>query len=523
MRRLRSCWRSCSTSSVAERRSRPPTGPFPPSSPWVSASFLAEFLVISVVLGILIAVVAWLAARVNARGRLLKALRATALDPHDTYHHQLANVVDELRIAAGEQVLDAVVLRALTVNAVSFASPGEPPCVGVTEGALSRLSRPQLQTVVAHEVAHVASRDCLVATRACLLFLGVQRIAEIYGRPVGVSMIVGYVGICLAALMPLAPIQIGMFWVSVAVLVWTAVWLSFWLAASGGSAVELALSRQREFAADAAAVRYTGDPASLAEALLVIEWQKGAAPAVPRSLASLAIAPAGGRAERWPWRWFDPHPPLAVRIGRIQALAAERGQSLWERRADVERRVRAREHVVTAGSAVAAVAASPAGSPVATAAPLAGATGPVTASQAARCPRCTAELHELIYEGSVIVQCPSCGGVGATGPQVEAILARRDWGFTPEQTRLADMIERHQGARRTDAAGGGGRPRPLSLPWPAADADACECPLCRARMRRSPWSLAYPLPRDHCAACDLNWFDRDEIEVLQALVEHQTG
>jgi Zn-dependent protease with chaperone function/Zn-finger nucleic acid-binding protein len=466
---------------------------------------LAETLGVTIALGLVIAAVAWLATQLGARTRLLRTLRAAPLDPHDTYHQRFANVVDELRIAAGLARLDPVVVRTLTVNAFSIID-SRGACVGVTEGALSRLSRPQLQAAVAHEVAHVASRDCLVATRACLLFLGVRRIAEAHGRGATIAALAGYLAICFAALVPLAPVQIGIFWGLVALLVWTAVWLSFWMAAAGASVVDLALSRQREFAADAAAVHFTADPASLAEALLVIEWQRAAVSAVPRVLAPLLLA-AEGVEHRADWRrWFETHPPLPERIGRLQVLAQQQGQSLWMRRVEVERRVKAREHAVPARDAP-------------------GRAGRLAAAaaDAAVCPRCGGLLHKLVYEGSAIVECTVCAGVGATTPQVEAILVRRDWGFTPEQVRLADLIERYARTAPPQAgAVGAGLGLPDNLPWGFEEVEPSCCPLCETPMRRAPWSLAYPLPSDFCGACDLHWFDRDELEVLQILVERQT-
>jgi hypothetical protein len=116
-----------------------------------------------------------------------------------------------------------------------------------------------------------------------------------------------------------------------------------------------------------------------------------------------------------------------------------------------------------------------------------------------------------------------CGGVGVGTPQVETILVRRDWGFTPEQARLADLIERHaQTAPRPAGSAADARRLPDNLPW-GFDDEPSRCPLCDAPMRRAPWSLAYPLPTDFCGACDLHWFDRDELEVLQILVERQTS
>jgi len=449
---------------------------------------LAEFVAVTVGLGLAIAGVAWLTSRLGARARLLRATRAAPLDPGDVYHRRLANVAEELRIAAGLPTFEPVVVRTLTVNAFSFSHPGG-ACVGVTEGALSRLTRPQLQAVVAHEAAHVASRDCLLATRACLLFLGVRRIAEAHGRGASIATAGGYLAICFLALVPLAPVQIGLFWGIAALLLWSAVWLSFWMTATGASVVDLALSREREYAADAAAVRYTSDPASLAEALLVIRWQHGAVTAVPRLLAPLYLAPAG--VHRLDWRrYFETHPPLDDRIGRLQVLADRQGQKLWERREDLARRLQAREH------------AAPARAQFGAAAP----------ADAALCPRCGGVLRKLLYEGSSIVECATCGGVGATTGQTQAILVRRDWGFTPEQLRMADMV----GRLLEQPPGPRGR-RP-DLPW-SAEHEPSRCPFCDAPMRRAPWSLAYPLPTDFCAACDLHWFDRDEIEVLQILVE----
>lgn len=478
---------------------------------------LVEALGVTVTLGLLIAAVAWLSTRLGARARLLRALYAAPLDAHDAYHQRLANVVDELRIAAGLAQLDPVVVRTLTVNAFSFSDP-RGPCVGVTEGALTRLSRQQLQAVVAHEVAHIASRDCLVATRACLLFLGVRRVAETDGKGATIAAAAGYLAICFAALVPLAPVQIGLFWSLVALLVWTAVWLSFWMAVAGAAVVDLAISRQREFAADAAAVHFTADPASLAEALLVIEWQKPGASAMQRVLAPLFLAPEGV-AHRTDWRRvFETHPPLPERIGRLQLLAQQQGQTLWERRVEVERRVKAREHAVPARVArgrAGRLAAAP--------------------DEAAVCPHCGGLLHKLVYEGSAIVECTVCAGTGATTPQVQAILVRRDWGFTPEQSRMADLIA-HSLAWPSPRGGAAaetaaetpeldrtaiGSP-PLSLPWETERSETSACPFCEAPMRRGPWSLAYPLPTDFCAACDLHWFDRDELEVLQILVERQT-
>jgi Zn-finger nucleic acid-binding protein len=263
-------------------------------------------------------------------------------------------------------------------------------------------------------------------------------------------------------------------------------------------------------------VRYTSDPASLAEALLVIRWQRGAVTAVPRVLAPLYLAPVG--IHRLDWRrYLETHPPLEERIGRLQVLAERQGQRLWERRDDLARRLQAREHAAPPRAPLGASATATAGASESTAALPPGRAARLAAApiDAALCPHCGGVLRKLLYEGSAIVECVACGGVGATTGQTQAILVRRDWGFTPEQLRMADMIEH---LLEQPPRAGGRRP---DLPW-SADREPGRCPFCDGPLRRAPWSLAYPLPTDFCAACDLHWFDRDEIEILQILVERGT-
>ncbi len=137
------------------------------------------------------------------------------------------------------------------------------------------------------------------------------------------------------------------------------------------------------------------------------------------------------------------------------------------------------------------------------------------------CPVCGAALHEVVYEGTTILACLICGGRALNHEQVETILARREAGFTPEQKRLAHAFKTaHLHLAPPQPADD---PVPGSPPAVAPRETALACPQCRTPMRRGPWTARHPVPVDRCSRCDLVWFDHDELEVLQILVEGETG
>ena len=98
-------------------------------------------------------------------------LGAHNLDTRDRYHKRLATIVDEVNVATGSRYkIKPVVIPTIALNAFSMADRDNHAIIGVTEGLLSKLTRQQLQAVVAHEMAHVASGDSLQTTIGCALF-----------------------------------------------------------------------------------------------------------------------------------------------------------------------------------------------------------------------------------------------------------------------------------------------------------------------------------------------------------------
>jgi Zn-dependent protease with chaperone function/Zn-finger nucleic acid-binding protein len=437
----------------------------------------------------------WWLAQLGARDRLYAAMHCRPLDPGDRYHERLANIVEEMRIATGGPRIQCVTVRTVGFNAFAFSDLHGGGVIGVTEGALARLSRQQLQAVVAHEFAHILSGGYVTVTVSCLLF-------GIYS-----SLVEDLDGIADAgADTDAASATLGM--------VPLRSWL--WLMQLASSVVSSALSRERERQADLAAVRYTRDPLALAEALRIIGRHPGGAGYIPEGLAPLCIRATGTLG--WPAvSWRDSHPPLEERIGTLLGVAhvsrpefegqAERAGE------DLERREHWSPAPAPASLAGLDIAASQPGAAAAHAAVPAGVAPPPARGAGMACPSCGAALVRAPYEGIGIALCDQCGGRLVTTSEIGKLLARRDAAFTEGQRRLADLLAAGGDRLRRAAVLARGRPGVSLIP----------CPRCAAPMMRRHYSYEYAVEIDFCTLCDLTWFEKDELEALQVLVERQTG
>lgn len=464
-------------------------------------------------LALAVSLLYWLSAQVGARRRLLTAMHGRPLDPGDRYHERLANVVEEMRIATGAPRIECVTVRTVGLNAFAFSDLHGGGVIGVTEGALARLSRQQLQAVVAHEFAHILSGSYATVTVSCLLF-GVY---SALGEGLEDAMLAS-AGVARAV--PLVAVGVGL-----------RGWL--WMLQVASTVTSAALSREREWQADLAAARYTRDPLSLAEALRIIGRHPGGAGSIPEGLSPLCIRATGSRA--WPAvSWTETHPPLEERIAALLRIAHV-GPAEFERQAAAaSERFDGREHVapgpattptppVLAAAAPLAAALGVAAAPV-TVAPVAAVAGPVSVSGAApagaaagaagmTCPSCGAGLQRAVYEGIDIAVCKRCGGRLVTTPQVGKLLARREVSFTEEQERIADLLTTGGDSLRRAAVLARGRPGVNLIP----------CPRCGSPMMRRHYDYEHAVEIDYCVPCDLIWFEKDELEALQILVERATG
>lgn len=445
------------------------------------------------------AVVYWFGAQVGAKGRLLRAMHCKPLDPDDRYHQRLANVIDELRLASGRRNIECVTVATLGLNAFAFSDLHGGGVVGVTEGALSRLSRQQLQAVVAHEVGHVLSGATVTATVSCLLFGVYSALGERLEDAIGVGVATELAPVAVVA----APLR---------------AWL--WVLELASSVTNAALSREREYEADLAAIGYTRDPLSLAEALQMISRHPGGAGYIPRGLAPLCIRDAD---EAAPWLlpgWRATHPPMSERIRRLLALAAVSPQQFVAQTDQAGERFAKREHWAPSPQAdgapalfADAEAGRPASAPAVATAAVPAASRPAHGLPAgASCPACGGSLAPVDYEGITILVCAGCGGRLVTSGQAGRILARREVGFTEEQQRLADLVVASGDQLRRMAWLERGRPGVALIP----------CPSCGASMLRRHYDYDNAVEVDRCIRCDLIWFEKDELEVLQLLAERRS-
>ena len=175
---------------------------------------------------------------------------------HDV-HPQLFNVVEEMKIAANCPVMPKVyIIDEAAPNAFATGTKPEKCAIAVTAGLLSRLNRDELQGVIAHEMSHIVNRDVLFMTFAGMLLGSIVLVSEIFLRSMWFSsrssrryrssrkgggqaqLAIMVVAIVLAIL---APILTRLLY--------------------------FAISRKREYLADASAVRLTRYPQGLASAL----------------------------------------------------------------------------------------------------------------------------------------------------------------------------------------------------------------------------------------------------------------
>jgi len=222
-------------------------------------------------------------------------------------HRQLRNVVEEMAIAAGVPPPKVYVIQTAGMNAFAAGRRPEEACVAVTTGLVDRLNREELQGVIAHELAHIRSRDTLYNVCAAVLVGAVALLSDLFlrgtlwGRRGRSSESGGGGGRGNAAFFVLALL--------LAV-----------LAPLAAKILQMSISRQREYYADAAAAGFTRNPLGLASALAKITAGGAQVPGENRGTQHLFIVN--------PLRVFDAdssalmstHPPTEERIQRLRAM-----------------------------------------------------------------------------------------------------------------------------------------------------------------------------------------------------------
>src|SRR5215218_786915 len=257
---------------------------------------------VGLALALVVGVIAGLISYFAGDKMVLAASRAREITHDDA--PVLFNVVEEMSIASGLPMPKVYIVDDTAPNAFATGRDPEHATVAVTSGLLEKLDRDELQGVMAHEMSHVANFDIrysmLVGITVLIsdfflrgLWFGSGRGGGRRGGDGGgqLQIIMILIAIVLAILAPLF-----------------------------ARLLQLSISRQREFLADATAVRLTRNPKGLADALQKISGDREVLEVANRATAHLYIVNPIKRFEKRSKGLFSTHPPIEERIMILRAM-----------------------------------------------------------------------------------------------------------------------------------------------------------------------------------------------------------
>jgi Zn-dependent protease with chaperone function len=235
----------------------------------------------------------------------------------DPAESQLLNVVDEMAIAAGISVPEVYVLeREQGINAFAAGFTPNSAIIGVTRGTLEQLSRDELQGVIGHEFSHILNGDIALNLNLIGLLNGIL-LLYIIGRIIldmswnaGGSIQVGSSDDKKES----ASLDYLLAVLGIALIVVGAIGVFF------GRVIKAAVSRQREFLADASAVQFTRNPGGIAGALRKIGGYTHHSQIIsPYAEENSHLFFGSALPFHFLDQMFATHPPLKERIQRLEA------------------------------------------------------------------------------------------------------------------------------------------------------------------------------------------------------------
>jgi Zn-dependent protease with chaperone function len=240
-------------------------------------------------------------------GSVARELGGTQVPPEvqDPLRRRLRNVVEEMSIAAGVPVPEIYVLeRESGINAFAAGfAPGD-AAIAVTRGTLEMLTRDELQGVVAHEFSHILNGDMRLNMRMMGVLFGIM-VLGLIGRLIVHG---SYHGSIVSSRRSRGAGGVVMIGVGLLVLGWIGVFMA--------RIIKAAVSRQREYLADASAVQFTRQTDGIADALKKIAGFKAQSflqAADPEEVSHMLFS-RGSRLSSL----LDTHPPLIDRIRALQ-------------------------------------------------------------------------------------------------------------------------------------------------------------------------------------------------------------
>ncbi len=225
----------------------------------------------------------------------LKAVKAIPLDETNyppSKKQYIKDTVEALSIAAGIKPPKIYVMNSPMINAFATGKDPEHAAICLTTGAIEKLNREELEGVIGHEIGHVVNADIMYMTFAAVLLAFLITLSNIgirmtFFRDERRAGAIVLIGLLFAILAPIV-----------------------------GKIIQSAISRQREYLADATSAKLTRNPNELISALKKIEIEnKRLSIDIPSKVVSLMI---------WePKSLFATHPPIEKRIKRLLKMVQE--------------------------------------------------------------------------------------------------------------------------------------------------------------------------------------------------------
>jgi heat shock protein HtpX len=264
----------------------------------ISQIYAPESLFFFLILAIIASILYTLISYYNADKIALASVKAVLASP--VHHRQLINSVENMALASGLPIPKICVMKGSQINAFASGRSPKHSVICFTEGALEKLNKQELEGVVAHEMSHIANYDIRFMTFTAVVIGMISIISELFLRSLwfsnsdsrdkknGVLLIVGIV---LAILAPFL-----------------------------ANLVSLAISRKREFTADATGAKFTRYPKGLADALKKIK-SENLSPSdnhrFPKAVAPLFISDPFKKKFT---SLFSTHPSIDDRIAKLNAM-----------------------------------------------------------------------------------------------------------------------------------------------------------------------------------------------------------
>lgn len=471
----------------------------------------------------------WIYSKNRIIKNILNMTRSKEIEPDDIYHKRFKNILDEVEIASGYRYkIKPMVIPTTAMNAYAVQDFKGTRIIGVTEGLLSRLERDQLEAVVAHELAHIISGDCIQNSIACsiigLYSILLDTITD-KKKTRGFSDELKYSGGTI----------IWIFFIYILILIVRGFTVMF----------NLWISRTRELRADAIAVRLTRDPLSLAEALYIISrsWHGGGffAQGIKMLLISNPDDSVMDSYESTIANMLSTHPPIRKRIDILLDMAhapldaIKKEKTKQKKLKPVDTCIQKRWFVYNNQNwegpyELKDLAALFWLNPNTWVFPEMGDkviklkevpelmssfnvrftqyTDNTASGTGYPCPHCKLTLIKTYYEGTGVYHCRCCLGYLVKKDDVIKIISRRETSFSERFEKLAQLTR----ARKNI---------PFSETINAKF--LLTCPVCKCKMSRVFYNILYRIEVDRCHTCQLIWFDKDELELLQYMIEQNVG